>query len=107
MDLADLKEYFSQVFTEVQALVGPAVDHRCGICQRLASAHIEGDITRCTDEQINKEAIKSSLVLQIKSTEDLLGRLRAVSSLSRQVSKLGDENDETKAENFRHASGSR
>ena len=94
MDLANIKEYFSQVFTEVQALVGPAVDQRCGICQNLASAHIESDITGCADKQMDEEPIKSSLVLQIKSAEDLLGRPRAVSSLGRQVSKLGDENDD-------------
>ena len=93
MDLAELKEYFSQVFIEVQVLVGLAVDHRCGICQRLASAHMDGDVTGCANKQIDEEAIKSSLILQIKSMEDLLGRLRAVSSLSRQVSMLSDLND--------------
>ena len=93
MSLAELKDMFGRLFREVQALIGPVADHRCSICNKMASMHVNGDINGCTNAKIDEDAVKTSLELQIKSAEDLLGRLRAVGSLSRQVSRLSDEND--------------
>ena len=93
MSLAELSNIFGRLFREVHALIGPVADHRCSICMEMASMHVNGDTNGCTNEQIDEDAVKTSLELQIKSAEDLLGRLRAVGSLSRQVSRLSDEND--------------